>query len=289
VAFTVGQIQPWLNFLFSAMIWLSMKRQSTAAGLMAGLMCVIKPQLGLLLIWAALRKQWRFAGALVVVVVVASVASLAAYGFEQNLHYVSFLSYMSRHGEAYYMNQSVNGLVNRLLHNGDNAGLSAPSFPAFSWPVYLSTIASSTLILGFGMLWRREEHAGAPTFDLMIAGLSLTIASPIAWSHHYGILMPIYAALLPAMLRWPVFGGASLAYLAVTYVLSSNLFYFTRYFADTPFTIVQSYVFLAAVMVLGALYCVRRACAREPAILHVRGDADLDGVGFPVTAGHSTA
>lgn len=264
-AFTVGQIQPWITFLFAAMVWLTMKRQPLAAGLMAGLMLLIKPQMGLLLVWAALRAQWRFAGALLAVAGVGAVAAVAMYGVKQNVEYVSFLSYLSRHGEAYYNNQTVNGLVNRLLQNGDNAGNQEPSFPLFRWPVYASTIASSAALLGFAAFWRRREYADAPTLDLMIAGLSITMASPIAWGFHYGILLPIFAALLPAIVRWPALGGASLAYLGVAFVLSGNLFYVTRYFADTPFTIVQSYVFFAAVMVLAALYLVRRAASREAA------------------------
>jgi hypothetical protein len=261
-AFTLGQIQPWIDFLFAGVVWLTMKRQPAAAGLMAGLMCLMKPQMALLLVWAGLRKQWSFAGALVGVAGVGALAAVAVYGLQANLDYVSFLSYISRHGEAYYSNQSVNGLVNRLLQNGDNAGIYAPSFAPYRWPVYASTLVSTALILGLGLLWRRSEYASEPTLDLMIAGLSITMASPIAWTHHYGILMPVFAVLLPAMLRRPVFGAVSAAYVAVAYALSSNLFYVTRSLGDTRFTPVQSYVFFGAVMVLVALYFVRHAVAR---------------------------
>jgi hypothetical protein len=263
-AFGVGQIQPWIDFLFAAMVWLSMKRQPAAAGLMAGLICLMKPQLALLAVWAGLRQQWRFAGALVAVAGVGALAALALYGVYQNFSYASTLSDLSRHGETYYTNQSVNGLVNRLLYNGDSVGVGAPGLlPPFRWPVYLSTLLSSALILGFAMLWRRSEYVEAPTLDLMIAGLSITMASPIAWNHHYGILVPIFAALLPAMIRWPVFGGASVAYVGMAYVLSSQHLQFARYFAHTPLSVVQSYVFIAAVAVLLALYLVRHAAASD--------------------------
>ncbi len=261
--FTLGQIQPWIDFLFAAMVWLTMKRQPVAAGLAAGLTALLKPQMALLLVWAALRKQWSFAGSLLAVGVVGAVAAVAVYGLQANLDYVSFLSYLSKHGEAYYGNQSVNGLVNRVLHNGDNAGVLEPNFPPFRWPVYISTIVSTAAILGLGLLWRRAEYVSEPVLDLMVAALSITIASPIAWYHHYGILMPIFAVLLPAMLRRPVFGAASMAYLAVAYVLSSNLFYITRGFADSWFTFLQSYLFLGALMVLVALYLVRHAAAED--------------------------
>jgi hypothetical protein len=61
------------------------------------------------------------------------------------------------------------------------------------------------------------------------------------------------------MMRWPVFGTASLAVLGCAYVLSSNLFYITRYAADTPFTPVQSYLLFAAMVVLVGLYKARSA------------------------------
>jgi hypothetical protein len=68
-----------------------------------------------------------------------------------------------------------------------------------------------------------------------------------------------------------------MAYLAVAYVLSSNLFYITRSFADSSFTIVQSYLFFGAVMVLVALYFVRHAAARGDA------EADAETRGMPGT------
>lgn len=265
-AFSVGQIQPWINFSFTAMVYLWMGRREASAGVMAGLICIIKPQLALLLIWALLRGRWRFAGALLAVTCVAFLASVGIYGLQQNLNYLSFLSYISRHGEAYFINHSVNGLMNRLLQNGDNLGLEEPAFPPFRMLVYVPTMVSTLLLVAFAMFWRRSEHAGASVIDLLIAGSTFTMASPIAWDHHYGILVPVFAVLVPAMLRWRVFGAATLVYLGVTYALCSNIFYLTRYTADSPLNVVQSYLLFAAFGVLCALYRVRRACAEQPAV-----------------------
>ncbi len=262
-AFTLGQIQTWSNCLFALMILLWMKRRPVPAGLIAGLICIMKPQLGILLLWAALRKEWGFAGALAAVVALAFTASLALYGYEQNRDYVTFLSYMSRHGESYYANHSVNGFLHRLLHNGNNADFLDEQFAPAHLGAYLGTLASSVAIIAVALFWRRREHAAAGGFDLMIAALASTIASPIAWEHHYGLLMPMFAVLLPAIIRWPVFRGASLVVLGGTYVLSSNLFYITRYAAGTPFTPVQSYLLVAALLVFVMLFRVRAAQARE--------------------------
>jgi hypothetical protein len=288
-AFTVGQVQAWINFAFAAMLFLWMKRIPWAAGLMAGLICVLKPQLALLVVWAAIRRQWRFVAVAVAVAAPAFLAALAVYGLQQNLNYVSFLSFLSRHGEADWMNHSVNGMVNRLLDNGDNLRVQEPSFSPFSWPAYLSTLISSVALIGLAMLWRRGESEDAPVMDLAIAGLSFTMASPIAWDHHYGILMPIYAALLPAMIRRPVFGPASVAYLGLAFFVSANIFYATRYAADTPFSLVQSYLLFAAVMVLVALYRVRHALATVQEPVEESVEAEARETGFRRAIGRSTA
>jgi alpha-1,2-mannosyltransferase len=264
-AFTLGQIQTWLDFLFALMLWLWMKGHTAPSGAVAGLICIVKPTLGVLVLWGAVRRRWGFTFALVGVVGTAWLASLALYGFDQNHAFVSFMRFISRRGESYWANQSINGVMNRLLHNGPNADLDALIYPPFNPVVYVTTLVSTALLIGFALLWRREDHAAAGEFDLMIAAVTFTIASPIAWEHHYGILMPIYAALLPALLRWRVLGGATIAWLGGSYVLTSNLFYGTRYLADTPFTPLQSYVLAGGLIALVLLYLVRRAAAEEQA------------------------
>ena len=57
--------------------WLA-GRQATA-GALAGLACLIKPQLGLLVVWALLRRRTRFAAGWFAVVTVAGLTSLLLY------------------------------------------------------------------------------------------------------------------------------------------------------------------------------------------------------------------
>jgi hypothetical protein len=263
--FTNGNIQTWIDFAFAAMVWLWMNNRATHAGFAAGLICLIKPQIGLLLIWAALRRQWGFAAAFVAVAGSGALAALALYGWNQNVDLVGFLSFAGRHGESYWPNQSVNGLLHRLLSNGPNTTFrengGATRFAPYDPVVYVGTVVSSALLIGAALLWRRGEHARAGTLDLMVVSLTITMASPISWQHHYGILVPIYAVLLPAMLRWRVFGTATIALLAGSYVMTSNVFYVTGYAADTPFTPVQSYLLVGGLIALISLYAVRHAAA----------------------------
>jgi hypothetical protein len=265
-SFEDGQIQTWIDFAFAAMVWLWMKNRKAHAGAAAGLICLIKPQIGLLVIWAALRRQWGFAAAFAGVAGAGALAALALYGISQNLDFFAFLSYAGRHGESYWPNQSVNGMLHRLFSNGSATTFRVNGVTRFApydpW-VYVGTVASSVLLIGTALLWRRGEHARADALDLMVASLTFTIASPISWQDHYGILIPIYAVLLPAMLRWRVFGAASIAVLAGSYVLTSNVYYGTTYAANTPFSPVQSYLLVGALMALISLYAVRHAAAAD--------------------------
>ncbi|MBE3143482.1 MAG: hypothetical protein IMZ61_06095, partial [Planctomycetes bacterium] len=44
----------------------------------------------------------------------------------------------------------------------------------------------AVLILG-ALFWQRKTDRPAGVIDLSLATLSFTIASPVAWEHHYGI------------------------------------------------------------------------------------------------------
>src|SRR5712692_8270640 len=96
----------------------------------------------------------------------------------------------------------------------------------------------------------------------MIAMLTCVMASPVAWEHHYGVLLPLYAALLPLALRLPT---PPLVWLAVSYVLTSNYFSVTKLAASTPLNFVQSWILFGALIVLGCLYRLRAQTAQSEA------------------------
>jgi alpha-1,2-mannosyltransferase len=81
-------------------------------------------------------------------------------------------------------------------------------------------------------------------------GLSTTLASPIAWEHHYGILLPIFFALLPSILR----DRHQLTLWMASYVLASNFLPVTQLFAGSILNVLQSYLLAAVLAVLWLLY-----------------------------------
>lgn len=266
-AFTVGQIQTWVNGAFAAALLCWVTGRKAGGGVLIGLICLIKPHYGVLLLWAALRREWRFAVACGATVAAGLAASIAVFGWANHIDYLRVLSFLSEHGESYFPNQSINGLLNRLMSIADpqtynNVVWREGHFPPFTPWIYASTLLSSILILGAALLRRRREHDPDRVLDFCTMVVSLTIASPIAWEHHYGVLLPIFAILYA---RAPQ-DRARIAWLAGAYVLIANFFPAANLLADTVFNPLQSHLLAGALLLLGLMHArPAGATAQAPA------------------------
>ncbi|HKO19106.1 MAG TPA: glycosyltransferase 87 family protein, partial [Acidobacteriaceae bacterium] len=150
------------------------------------LTCAFKPQLGIFLLWGALRKRWRFTAILTATLACIAICSIAYFGLRNNLDYISVLGYLSRHGEALWANQSFNGLLNRLLRNGDALSWNPNVYPPYRPVVYVLSTLASLAVLAAAMLVPRLWRWQGTTADFLFAGCSSVLISPIAWEHHYG-------------------------------------------------------------------------------------------------------
>ncbi len=254
-AFTLGQIQTWVNGAFAAALLCWITGRKTGAGALVAFICLIKPHYGLLLVWAALRGEWRFVYACGAAIAAGLAVSVGVLGWENHLDYLRVLSFLSERGESYFPNQSVNGLLNRLMSIGDpqkfnNVFWREAHFPPFTPLVYYGTLATSILILGAALLRRRRANDPGRALDFCTMVLSLTMASPIAWEHHYGVLLPIMAVLFSTALG----DRARTAGLALCYVLAANLFIAANALAPSVLNAAQSYLFAAALGVLALLH-----------------------------------
>ncbi len=182
-----GQVQTLLTALWgaSALLWFYGKKGW--AGVALAISCAFKPQMALFALWGATRKEWRFTSALLGVVAAIEACSVAHFGLRNNIDYIAVLSYLSRHGEALWANQSVNGLMNRILGNGDPSTWSSTVYPPYNVIVYAaSTLATLVAVtVGIVLPWRGKWMA--TTADFLLFGCLATMASPIAWEHHYSI------------------------------------------------------------------------------------------------------
>jgi hypothetical protein len=227
-----------------------------AAGALAGLLCLIKPQYGGLLVWGLLRRQGRFTLAAGVTAAAGLGVSVALFGLGNHLNYLRVLSFLSRHGEGYYPNQSLNGLLNRLLGNGNNLEWDGEGFPPYNPLVFAGTTAGSVLLLGLALLRPVRRPLRGSALDLGTAAVCCTLASPVAWDHHYGVFLPVYAVLFAALRRHGA-GRASWLALGASFALTSNLFPFVNRWPAAPLNLLQSYTFFGGLLALGLLCCFR--------------------------------
>ena len=108
----------------------------------------MKPHLALVLFWAALRREWRFAAAIGATLAVVLATSVVHYGLGAHVDYVHALSFLGRHGESFYPNQSFVGLLHRAIGNGNNVEWQANAFPPFHVGVFAAGVVVSLALLG---------------------------------------------------------------------------------------------------------------------------------------------
>src|SRR4051794_10821039 len=80
--------------------------------------------------WAGLRREWRMLAGVATAVCGGLALSVYVYGIESHLSYVRVLTFISARGEAYFPNQSMNGLLNRWVGNGSNLHFERDAFSA---------------------------------------------------------------------------------------------------------------------------------------------------------------
>lgn len=251
-AFSLGQLQAMINLLVTAALWNWLQQKKARAGWLIALAVLCKPQYGLLLFWAALRKEWRFAINMFVVLAIGGFTALYLFGLEQNLAYLKVLSHISRIGEGFYANQSMNGLLNRWLFNGNNLYWDAKGFAPFHPVVYYGSLVVTVLLLLGAFVLPVRAGAKSSYWDIGIMILSATAASPVAWEHHYGVVIGLFAAALP--LIW-VRDQQAVWILALSYLLVSNCFTITNVVAEYPIiNAAQSYLYAGILVLLYLLY-----------------------------------
>lgn len=261
----LGQIQTWLNALFAFAVLLHARDRRLAAGVLLGLIATIKPQLALLLPWAVLRRDWAFVKGMSGCAVLVMATSLLRYGLEPHLEYVGVVSTLSRHGESYYANHSFNGLLLRALHLGTNVTFEADRFAPYHPVVHWGTTLTTLLLVGFAMSSNRSSHRELPTLNLVLAGLCFTMASPIAWEHHYGIVPVAFAVLVPILMSRRAVSPALWACLGVSWILIAVRFAATLALHDSAWNFLQSHVYFGALLLLGILHLSRSRHGPSPA------------------------
>jgi hypothetical protein len=256
----LGQIQTTLSMLAIGSLLAWQYDHKKLAGILIGLACLFKPQWGLALLWGLFIREWRFALAGLLVCAIAGGTAGALFGFNHYLDYLPVLSVLSHHGESAMENQSVNGLMNRLL-NGGALDFELHSFPPFNPIVYWTTLLSGILMVGTVFLWGRKRLRSQTELAMVL--LVLTMASPIAWEHHYGVLLGILAALVPGILMARPLGRATPYALAILWILvDQNFPWLVRFAESRILSALLSPLFFGALGFMGLALAVPKALSR---------------------------
>jgi hypothetical protein len=259
----LGQIQLWIDLLFGCALICWTLGWRLIAGFIIGVASTIKPQLGLLLLFGLLWNEWKFVSGVVLGFVPLAALSAFLYGMHNNIMYFDVLSFLARHGESYYANNSINGILNWYFSSNDSLNWYGDEFTPYIPVVHIGTLISSiavVLIIIVPPLFRRGR-APSPA-DLGAAAICTVVGSPVAWEHHYGIVLPLYLVGLKSLLgiepqrRKQLFLGI----IFLSWILVSNFIPFALLLAHTPFAIAQAYCFFGAILLLGVLL-IRPKCA----------------------------
>ena len=152
MSYVLGQIQSFVNAALAAMLLAWRLNRRIAAGVALGIACLIKPHFALLIVWGLLRRAWSFAASTAVVIAIGGAAALAVFGVRDNLDYARVVSYMAARGEAITANQSVNGLLNRLVQPPEAREWDFHSFPPPHPVVRAGTLAAALVLVGAALI-----------------------------------------------------------------------------------------------------------------------------------------
>ncbi|HKU36557.1 MAG TPA: glycosyltransferase family 87 protein [Polyangiales bacterium] len=251
---SLGQIQVYIGALAAFGLVANAWDRPLLSGACLGLCCLLKPQLAIVLIWALLRRQWRMCIGFSAVVAVGLSISLWKFGLHSHLQYLEVLQQLGRTGESYGPNQSVNGVVNRWLENGPAMKFQSRGFPPYNPIVYYSTLISSALLIGLALFAPVAKEVRGRPLDLALMICAATLASPIAWEHHYGMFFPVFAIALPAAMAM----GRSGVLLLVSYELVANMMIRPKImFASRWVSLLGSHMFFGGLLLFGLLLWAR--------------------------------
>jgi hypothetical protein len=260
-AYTLGQMQVFVNAAFAGFLlcWVTDRRAS--AGVLTVLMAVVKPQYGALLLWGVIRREWSFVGAAAISGMLVLLLSIGLYGFASHVDYLSVVSHVGRLGEAYWPNQTINGLLQRALGNGNSAVWDPHVYPPYHGGIHAATWASTALVIGLAC-FGRARPAGS-TLDVAAVVLAATLGSPIAWEHHYGVLPPLFVVLALPCARH--FGRRGALLLAAGFVVASQYWHPLDALTDTSWNVLQSLLLFVGLGLFVALLRLRVGAPLEDA------------------------
>jgi alpha-1,2-mannosyltransferase len=260
--YSLGNAQTYLSFEFALMLLLWDRGQEAAGGMVGALLAFVKPQYVLLLIWMVVRKRWNATIAFLATSLVLVVVSTLIFGWHNNLDYIHVLAGLSKKAQSHFANQSMFGTLNRAIGNGENISYTPLLYTPFVKWIYLTTVATALVLLGTVLLFPWGRLLGTAG-DLGAIGIVSVAASPMAWEHHYGIIVGVLAWVWFAYGCWQV---KRPWLLGVAAALTMNAWLGVNKLAEYHgLNILQSYIYMGALLLLFVLMRTARAATEDDA------------------------
>lgn len=254
--FHLGNIQAWLNLFLILGIYFYINKKENITGILLAICTLFKPFYGFILIWMIVRKKWNIAKYFLITFSIFTLISLWIFGLENHLSYLDVASQLSKTGEVFHKNQSVNGLMNRFFFTDGNLFWTPKSFPPYHPTVYWTTTISSLLILILALIIPIFTKVKNRFLDFLIVLVSTSIASPIAWQHHFGFWLIIYFYLFQIFIKNQFKNQKYTAFLlalSFTFVSHNNRF-ISIIFGESKYNFLQSFIFFGGIILLFLLY-----------------------------------
>ncbi|HZC42947.1 MAG TPA: hypothetical protein VE195_02170, partial [Acidobacteriaceae bacterium] len=141
-----------------------------------------------------------FTTSLVITFLAGVFLSAAIFGWHNSVEYIQVLRYLGQRGDSMFWNQSLNGLLHRLMHVGSPV-TSFYGYPPFNRTIYLGTVLSSAAMVLFALVVPVLRQMTHTTADFLIYAMACTMASPIVWQHHYGVFFLVFLLWIPQSLQ----------------------------------------------------------------------------------------
>jgi hypothetical protein len=262
LALLEGQVQLLITACFGISLVLWQGGLATSSGATLSLTCTFKPQLGLFMFWGLIRRQWRFAIGFAIVTSILLAASSLHFGLRNHLDYLPVLNYLSHHGEAFYPNQSLNGMLNRLLHNGDASIWNLHDYPPYNPMVYWPTAIFSLICIVCGLWIPVRDGWQGTSADFLLFGCLTVLVSPIAWHHHYGGFYYLFIYLLAR--HEQIFAQWKWLWLALAYLVMVDRFpRLDEYLYGLP-SLLDNYLFFGSILALVTLIWAEKTSKTAP-------------------------
>ena len=256
--YTVGNIQNFLTALVAIAMFCFMRGRSVAAGFLLGIAVLVKPHIGVMLVWALVRRDWRFAGGMIAALAAGSLLSLSMYGWPVHAAYLELLQYLSGRGESYAGSHTFESALYRLMHLGNNVSFDAwhRTLQPVAWIHWTATaLGLATMVWAF---WARKGDAPVQRMlDFGSAYMAIVIASPVAYEHHFGLSYLLLPATALLMVVNAAQDRAARIALPLAYLCLANIFPVTDGLADTDLNLLQSYRLIGTLLLIFTMIRIR--------------------------------